>query len=791
MEHSQQYQLGPWIICPQSNTITNNAISNKAHSNKSGTHSLDNKSMQVLLFLIQHAGEQVTKDQIFEQVWKNSIVADDILSVTVSKIRKALGDNARSPTFIKTLPGIGYSLIASVEKLDSDKLASIKQVSNKSDSNKQESTKGIKAPGIYLGIMALLFVASLALYLILSDEGSSTSQLNINSIAVLPFDDLSAEQDNQHFTDGLPDAIINQLSQTNSLKVISRYSSFTYRGKYNASEIGQALQVEALLDGSVQKMGEQVRINVRIFSTKNGQQLWSKTFDSDTQNSFKLQDNISAAIQEIIQPNYVPRDGNLSLTTTKAISAQAYEWYLMGQYHWRQRNPKSLLKAETYFKHSLELAPDYADAHVGLAITYANLHHFANWSERKAIDKALPHIERALALEPGSPTALATKGMILTLKANYETGFSVVDSTLIQQAQQAFLLSLELDNNATTHHWYSSLLKRLGNESQVIQHMNQAVELNPLSASLKRSFSNYLRSIGKPDSAQRMYQRALILEPDHFSHVIDSTHIFRHTQQSIIALAEWQSTNAELFINCSSDEYCEQVALAYLNIGANQAANNVLARMGPKHGHFLDSLDLIEFGLKAEEQKVLLFKERVALNRPNNRRVLFDLGVAQFRAGKFRQAKITLLKFDPEWREPASIKLSDITADNYIALVLHAVTLSNLDQKTDAEFLLKNIQIFLKQDQVFDKIQAQFVLAEINAQLDDESQALVHLATALKMGWLESNHLEWWSLENNHLLQPLIGNSEFKLLLEQHKKKLNQLRQRVTRKLSTISNSIK
>ena len=97
MEHSQQYQLGSWIICPQTNTITN----------KADTLSIDNKSMQVLLFLIHHSGEHVTKGQVFEHVWKDSFVANDILSVAVSKIRKALGDNARSPTFIKTLPGVG------------------------------------------------------------------------------------------------------------------------------------------------------------------------------------------------------------------------------------------------------------------------------------------------------------------------------------------------------------------------------------------------------------------------------------------------------------------------------------------------------------------------------------------------------------------------------------------------------------------------------------------------------------------------------------------------------------
>ena len=207
LEQNRQYQLGSWIICPRTNTVTNNL----------DTHCIDNKSMQVLLFLIRHAGQHVTKDQIFEHVWKDSVVAGDILSVAVSKIRKALGDNARSPTFIKTLPGVGYSLIAKVEQIDKPE---------------QGPGKRIEPSSLYIGIITLLLIAtSMAMCFIKTDESSLPDQININSIAVLPFDDLSSTQDNQYFSDGLSDAIINQLSQIKQLKVISRFSSFTYRGK--------------------------------------------------------------------------------------------------------------------------------------------------------------------------------------------------------------------------------------------------------------------------------------------------------------------------------------------------------------------------------------------------------------------------------------------------------------------------------------------------------------------------------------------------------------------------------
>ncbi len=776
LEHSQQYQLGSWIICPRTNTLINNV----------DTRSIDNKSMQVLLFLIQRAGENVTKGQIFEHVWKGSFVADDILSVAVSKIRKALGDNARSPTFIKTLPGVGYSLIAEVEVITPTEQVKIKETGSSS-----LYKSGISKSGLYVGIITiLLIVTSWALYLINIDEGSSTNPISINSIAVLPFDDLSAKQDNQHFSDGLSDAIINQLSQIKQLKVISRLSSFTYRGKYNATEIGQTLQVDSLLDGSVQTMGEKVRINVRIFSTQNGQQLWSKTFDSDSLNSFKLQDKISATIQEIIQPDFSP-----SSKPVKAINAQAYEWYLMGQYHWRQRNPTSLAKAVTYFKRSLELEPDYADAHVGLAITYTFLHSYGNWGKLKVIEAALPHINKALALQPNSPTALATKGMILSNKAFYESNFyetniGELSSSLYQQAEQAFIRSLELDDNAMTHRWYSGLLKRLGRGKEAIQHLNQAIKLNPLSASLKRSISFSLEALGKQDTAQRMFQRALNLEPDYFSRLIDSASMNRHSSESVMAMAAWQVANFDLFTSCSSDNYCAQLILSYLSIGDNKAANDILVNMDLQQGAFLERMNSITASEKGNEQIAVSYLEKLALKYPSNLSILFHFAVAQFRAGEYKQAKNSLSKLHPELSNERSIVLSDVTADNYLAMVLYAVTLSHLHEKEIADSLLQNVQTFLKLDKVFDKIKVEFTLAEINAQLGNSPRALQHLATALEMGWLESYNREWWSLQNNHLLQPLHKAPEFKLLLKQHQEKLNELREKVTQRLSTIPSSI-
>lgn len=728
--------------------------------------------MQVLLLLIEQAGKTVTKDQIFERIWGGKFVADDILSVTISKIRKALNDKARSPTFIKTLPGEGYVLIAQAQRID-------KQEGAPSDNK--------KIGRIVIAGFFLLILAGMTWYFIALEDPPPAGQLPISSIAVLPFDDLGSEKENQYITDGLSDAIINQLSQNKSLKVISRYSSFNYRGEYRPAEIGKALDVEVLLDGSVQIVGEKVRVNIRIFSTDNGQQLWSKTFDSDGRDIFTFQDHISNNIQEIVNPDF-----RSPVETGKSIDAQAYEWFLLGQYHWRQRNPESLEKAVTYFEHSLALEPDYVDAHVGISVTYHFLHSYGNWTEEQAYEAAMPHVNRALALNPNSASALSAKGLILTGKAGYLSHLEQDVSALYQQAHIAFQRALELESNAMTHLWYSALLWRTGNESDVLHHMNKAIELNPLSASLKRRFSFALYQFGKVDSARRMFQRALLMEPNYVSRHIEYGQINRYSPELISEMSAWHHASPDLFTECSSDEYCEHLAFMYLSLGANEAADKILSKMDAKHLHFRVSLAAIEASAKGDELAALQKVEQVTqlqshLHRPQK---IFDYAVAQYRAGKFEQAKASLLRLHPRLLEEASITLEDISADNYQALMLYAANLSRLSQHSEAEYLFHQILSYLETDRVFDRTEVAFNRAQIHSQLGNTESALTYLESALNMGWMETFSKEWWSLSNDHFLLPIREESAFQSLLNMHEMRKEALRKAITPTLNSIPDAL-
>ena len=758
LQNNQKYQLGRWVVCPITNTL----------QDTEEQRSIDNKSMQVLLFLIQHSGQNVTKEEILEHVWKGSVVSEEILSVAISKVRKALGDNARQPTFIKTLPNVGYCLIAGVKTLVENTQP------QETPLNKRNQHIKNRMPYIIASSLILIAIIFIINFYRMDQEPENHSVLTIRSIAVLPFDDLSEKKDSIYFIEGLSDAIINHLSQSKPLKVISRDSSFNFKGNKDPLIIGNSLKVEAILDGSVQQLAEQVRINVQIISTFDGRLLWAKSFNSQNANLFKLQDQISRNILLAIHPTSQPE-----VNVNKKIDSQAYEWFLMAQYHWRQRTPTSLSKAKTYFNHSLELEPNYVDALIGLAITYGQFHYYANWTAKESVDKGLPYIEQALTLAPNSPSALAAKGMLLTIMS----GYSNTPLPILNEAQEMFIRSLALEDNATTHHWYSILLKQMGEEALVVKHIERAIALNPLSASLKSIYSTYLAVRGKLDTAQKMHRKAMILDPDRVSNIIDSTHIFRNTPSSIIAIVEWHLNNSDLFEFCSSDEYCEQVVFSYLSIGETEEASKILARMTSKHEHFKHSLKLIDYGLKGELFNAIYLLEQLSKKHPNNYKYKYSLAIAQYRAGLYEQSKSTLLQLYLDWKNASVV---DVTTDNYLALLLYGATLLQLNEHGYANAILNNVEQFLLLDKLHDKAQQEMALAEVYAQLYQPRKAVEHLRIALNLGWLETFDREWWTLQDNHLLKPIQHQAEFRILVQEHKKSLKALAMQVSSRLKDL-----
>ncbi|KAF7771906.1 hypothetical protein PCIT_a1868 [Pseudoalteromonas citrea] len=372
--------------------------------------------------------------------------------------------------------------------------------------------------------------------------------------------------------------------------------------------------------------------------------------------------------------------------------------------------------------------------------------------------------------------------MILSDKAK-----ATRDSSLYRQAEALFVRSLSLESNATTYLWYSILLTRLGRQQQAIEYLQQAITLNPLSSSLKRSLSHLLKSMAQLDTAQTVYQQAIELENDTAMHPFQSAKVNRHTPTSILAMADWHTATTALFTNCSSIEVCEQQVLAYLSVGANKAAEQLLDKMRPIHGHFIHSMNLIELSARGKDEQVLLNIQQRIARIPYTQEAQLELANAQFRAARFSSAKSTLLKLHPQWRNKSPLAHIEITADNYPAVILFAASTLYLNDTKNAEILLNKVHTFLQQGHVFDNIQTQFSLAQVASMLGNTQQALHYLSSALEMGWIESFNMQWWTLQNDHLLQALHETPKFKVLLTQHNKQRKILREDIRSKVLKVS----
>jgi len=756
-----RYKLGNWIVSGEQNSLTDG----------DEIRHLDNKSMQVLMLLIENSGKQVTKEQLFNAIWKDKFVSDDILSVAISNTRKALGDNARKPTFIKTIPSVGYCLIADVTEIyqaqqtvttDSTKNLDINSVEFKKDGS-LNITKSVPLKNYALLIAFIVFATLSTVYLIdfsqlTTKKSEEVTPTNVepsyySSIAVLPFKDFSDGKSGRYLTDGLAEAVIGKLANVNTIKVISHYSSFSFRDKIDPVYIGNELKVTAILDGSVQKMGNQVRIITRLINTKNGEHIWSKTFDRDSQFVFNIQDEISQAVINVItnKPVTVP--------PSQKISEKSYESFLWAQYYWQQRTPKSLANAIKTFDSVLKQEPDYAKAHLGLAISNFFLVEYSDWSLSKATKKAWPALNRALELSPELADAHATKGLILSFEA-YASSSKQDKIELYLQSERAFLHALSLsENNALTYQWYANLLRVQGKVDKAQQMMEKALEINPLSSGLYRSVAFSYLELGEINKAQSLYGRSLVITPDQFYFPIDNLTFNRLTSKSALALKKWQELNGFALKNCPDNNNCDMLAATYLSLGDQEKAKKWLPKAQDSFW-----LQMIMENHQQNHKNVveILIKETSLHTSIRNRQ---HLAKAYLRSGDDLRAAEQIEALVPQIKIPNFT----ITTENYALAIDYAAALFDLEKTDKSTILLKRLDAFLAKNKLRDTAHAYLKRSEINTLLGNVDIALKHFEQALNLGWMSDLNKEWWLIEDNKILLALNEHEKYHQLINKAK----------------------
>jgi TolB-like protein/DNA-binding winged helix-turn-helix (wHTH) protein/Tfp pilus assembly protein PilF len=473
--------------------------------------------MKLLEILLEHPGEVVTREELRGRVWPNESFGDfdQALNIAIGKLRSALGDSAENPRFIETLPKRGYRFIADVSVLDAD--ARPKRPESVSgdlpvpeSGNTLQRARLAVAPKRRLWltgrvIVALVFVLSLSILSVWLFRSRGPAPAGIRSLAVLPLENLSGDASQNYFADGMTDELITDLAQISALRVISRTSVMVYKGaRKPLPQIARELNVDAVVEGTVLRSGDHVRITAQLIEASTDKHLWSQSYEGELRDTLALQSRVASAIADQIRINLTPRE-QAALKNVKVVNPEAYESYLKGRYFWNKRTADGLKAALACFKQAIEEDPKYAKAYSGLADTYALL---GDWQYAVMTPKeAFPEAKAAAihALELDNTLGEAHNSLAFVLD-----GFDWD----LDAGGKEFQRAIELNPGyATAHHWYAWHLSLLGRFDEAITEMRKAENLDPLSLIINADLAELLGLAHSYDESIRQSRKTIEMDP--------------------------------------------------------------------------------------------------------------------------------------------------------------------------------------------------------------------------------------------------------------------------------------
>lgn len=354
-----------------------------------------------------------------------------------------------------------------------------------------------------LVVTALVIVAVIAWQFLLKKEPLSVLPSK-PSIAVLPFEDLSQQKDQGYFCDGLADELINRLTKIESLKVPARTSAFSFKGKeLGIKEIGKQLNVEMVLEGSLRKAGNKLRITVQLVKVSDGYPLWSEKYERDEADIFALQDEISLAIVDNLKVKLLGEE-KAKIVKHYTENLEAYNLYLQGRYFWNKRTEEGLKKGLDYFQQAIEKDPNYALAYIGLADSYIILPDYSSFPPKEAFPKAEIAANKALEIDNSLAEAYASLGSI---KRDFHWDWT--------GAEKDFRQAIELNpSHATAHHWYALTLVSVARFDEAIKEIKRAHELDPLSLIINRNIGTVFYYARQYNHAIEQFRKAIEMDPN-------------------------------------------------------------------------------------------------------------------------------------------------------------------------------------------------------------------------------------------------------------------------------------
>jgi TolB-like protein/DNA-binding winged helix-turn-helix (wHTH) protein/thioredoxin-like negative regulator of GroEL len=475
---------------------------------------ISGRVIEALVYLVERPGQLVEKRELIEALWPHVVVEDGNLTQAIHTLRRALGERAGEHRYISTVPGRGYRFVAEVNVRTGEGpvAATPAQLLPQSPVLPPGSPPATVVPEVQSAPrrskQVLVWAASaIALLIVVGVLGWRGRDLPVEepavaaqpSIAVLPFVDMSAEQDQVHFAEGLSEEILNLLARADELRVIARTSSFSFKDQ-NADirTIARRLSVSHVLEGSVRKSGERVRITAQLIDGANSAHVWSDTFDRDVSDIFGVQREIASAVAGALHVSLRPAGPRRAETS----SAEAYEHFLQGRHLYNRRSDEDFQKAKTHFEMAVKIDPAYGRAWAGLAGIYMVARYedvdlpdeMQNWREA---------VERAVALAPDLAEAHIRAAQYQSHVGNKSLAYEHFDRAVALDPENPLVLGTRL-----------SKAMHQGRMEDALEMQRRVVLADPLSATNRGNLGYLLMMMGRLPEAQAELERALELSPD-------------------------------------------------------------------------------------------------------------------------------------------------------------------------------------------------------------------------------------------------------------------------------------
>ena len=449
---SPVFEFGPFRIDVRKRTIERdgNAVA------------LSGKAFEILVALLNRAAEVVDKETLLREVWPDTAVEDNNLTVNISWLRKALGETANDPKYIVTIAGRGYRFIGELRARDSVEAP---------------SAAASRRRYMWIAIAGVAAVAAAVLTWRLAPRNSTAP--TVRSLAVLPFRVFGASERTDYLGIGLADALITRLGNLGDITVCPLTSAMRAADK-DPIAAGRELAAETVVDGNVQFANDRVRVSVRMLRVSDGASLWAESFDEQMTNPFALEDAISSRVAtSLLRGLSDPQKTQLAKRYTQ--NHEAYENYLRGRYYALKYTEEGLRKGIDYLQKAIDADPAYALAYSGLADCYYDASNIL-FPPLEAMPKAKAAARRSVELDPMLPEAHVSLGIVAS-KFDWDW----------READAQYKRALALDpNSATAHQWYGVFRAGLGDMDRAIAELKRSAELDPLSQNIGGYTGNVL-----------------------------------------------------------------------------------------------------------------------------------------------------------------------------------------------------------------------------------------------------------------------------------------------------------